>query len=121
MAEAVRTASYDGRIEDLVARIPANFISLISDNWEEHFSWRGSGSLSERDARRLTQRIDEAHQRGYRLRFWNIPSPNGRPIEEVWSRLLDAGVDLLSIDDVQAYRDFVVKTRGAGDASPREG
>ncbi len=113
MAEAVRIASYDGRIEDiedLAAGVPANFISIISDNWEDHFSWRGLGSLSEGDSRRLVQRLDAAHRSGYRLRFWNIPAPGRRPIEEVWSQLLDAGVDLLSVDDVNAYRDFLVET-----------
>ena len=118
MTQAVRIASYDGRLEDLGARVPANFISLISVDWEDHFSWRGLGSLSERDSRRLAQTIEEAHREGYRLRFWNIPSPDGRPIEEVWSQLLDAGVDLLSVDDVKAYRDFMVKTRASGGDSP---
>ena len=114
MAEAVRIASYDGRIEDiegLAASVPADFIFMISDNWEDHFNWRGLGSLSDWDSRRLTQRLETAHRSGYRLRFWNIPAPDRRPIEEVWSQLLDAGVDLLSVDDVNAYRDFVVKTR----------
>ena len=123
MAEAMRIASYDGRIEDIedsAARVPTNFISMISDNWENHFSWRGSGSLSEGDSRRLAQRLETAHRSGYRLRFWNIPAPNRRPIEEVWSQLLDAGVDLLSVDDVNAYRDFVVKT-GRNDSPERLG
>jgi hypothetical protein len=31
----------------------------------------------------------------------------------VWSQLLDAGVDLLSIDDVDAYRDFTIQARAA--------
>ena len=121
MAEAVRMTSYDGRIEDiedLAARVPANFISMISDDWEDHFSWRGLGSLSDRDSRRLAQRLETAHRSGYRLRFWNIPAPDHRPIEEVWSQLLDAGVDLLSVDDVDAYRDFLVK-RGRNDSPER--
>ena len=113
-SEAVRIASYDGRLEDIensAARVPANFISVISDDWEDHFNWRGLGSLSERDSHRLAQRIQEAHRGGYRLRFWNIPSP-GRPrTEAVWSQLLDAGVDLLSVEDVKAYWDFMVKRR----------
>ena len=108
MAEDMRLATYDGRIEDLGSRVPPNFISLISDNWEDHFSWRGLGSLSEGDSSRLAQTLEAAHRSGYRLRFWNIPAPEGRPIEEVWSRLLEAGVDLLSVDDVTAYRDFLV-------------
>ena len=117
MSESVRFAGYDGRIEDVedsATRVPANFISLISDDWEDHFRWRGLGRLSERDSRRLTQTVEQAHRAGYRLRFWNIPSPDSRPVEEVWSHLLDAGVDLLSVDDVKAYADFVAKRRASG-------
>ena len=110
MAEDVRFATYDGRIDDLRSRVPDNFISLISDNWEDHFNWRGLGDLSGPDSLRLAQRLEAAHRSGYRLRFWNIPAPEGRPIEDVWSRLLEAGVDLLSVDDVNAYRDFLLGT-----------
>ena len=116
-SEAVRLASYDGRSEDIDdprARVPANLISLISDDWEDHFGWRGLGSLSASDSRRLSQRVEKAHREGYRLQFWNIPAPEGRPLEEVWSQLLDAGVDLLSVEELKAYRDFVVKMRPSG-------
>ena len=112
MAEPVRLASYDGRIEDLedpAVRLPANFVSIISDNWEDHFSWSGLGELSDRDSRRLAKILETAHRSGYRVRFWNIPAPDRRPMAEVWGRLLDAGVDLLSIDDVSAYRDFLAR------------
>ncbi len=118
VAEEVRLATYDGRIEDLQSPMPDNFVSVISDNWEDHFSWRGLGSLSEADSRRLAQTLGAAHGSGYRLRFWNIPAPVGGPIQEVWRRLLEAGVDLLSVDDVSGYRDFLVRT-GRIDASER--
>ena len=107
MTEVVRFATYDGRIADLNAEVPANFISLISDNWENHFEWRGLGSLSEGDHLQLAQIVQAAHRRGYRLRFWNTPSPENGSVEDVWSQLLDAGVDLMNIDDLKAYRDFV--------------
>ncbi len=107
MNEVVRFATYDGRIADLDAEIPASFISLISDNWENHFEWRGLGSLSDRDHLRLAQIVQAAHRGGYRLRFWNTPSPENGSLENVWSQLLDAGVDLMNIDDLEAYRDFV--------------
>ena len=107
MNEVVRFATYDGRIADLDAEIPASFISLISDNWENHFEWRGLGSLSDRDHLRLAQIVQAAHRGGYRLRFWNAPSPENGAVENVWSQLLDAGVDLMNIDDLEAYRDFV--------------
>ncbi len=116
MNEVVRFTTYDGRIADLDAEVPANFISLISDNWEEHFEWRGSGSLNDRDQLRLAQVVQAAHRGGYRLRFWNTPSPRNGSMEDVWSQLLNAGVDLMNIDDLRAYRDFdcIRKSSGSG-------
>ena len=107
MNEVVRFATYDGRVADLNAEVPANFISLISDNWENHFEWRGLGSLSDPDHLQLAQIVQAAHRRGYHLRFWNTPSPENGSVEDVWSQLLDAGVDLMNIDDLKAYRYFV--------------
>ncbi len=107
MNEVVRFATYDGRVADLNAEVPANFISLISDNWENHFEWRGLGSLSDRDRVQLAQIVEAAHRSGYRLRFWNTPSPENRSLEDVWGQLLNAGVDVMNIDDLKAYRDFV--------------
>jgi hypothetical protein len=107
MNEVPRFATYDGRLADLEVEVPANFISLISDNWENHFEWRGLGGLSDRDHRKLAQIVQATHGSGYRLRFWNTPSPENGSLENVWSQLLDAGVDLMNIDDLKAYRDFV--------------
>ena len=107
MNEVVRFATYDGRIPDLDAEVPANFISLISDNWENTFEWGGSGSLNDRDQLRLAQIVQAAHRGGYRLRFWNTPSPRNGSVEDVWSQLLNADVDLMNIDDLKAYRDFI--------------
>jgi len=64
------------------------------------------GSLSDRDHLQLTQIVQATHRRGYRLRFWNTPSPENGSLENVWSELLNAGVDLMNIDDLEAYRDF---------------
>jgi hypothetical protein len=121
MNEPVRLATYDGRIADLETEVPANFISLISANWEEHFEWRGRGSLNDRDQLRLAQIVQAAHRGGYRLRFWNTPSPRNGSVEDVWSQLLNAGVDLMNIDDLRAYRDFVCITSGCASQPPIPG
>lgn len=118
MTEAVRVASYDGRLEDLTASVPANFIAMVSDDWEDHFDWRGLGGLSDKDSLRLTERLEAAHRSGYRLRFWNVPDPEGRPIDEVWDELLRAGVDVLSIDDLNAYREFLAKAMASAVSTP---
>jgi hypothetical protein len=121
LSQRARAASYDGRLEDLNARVPANFVSMVSDDWERHFEWRGSGPLSDRDARRLSERVEDAHQRGYRLRFWNVPVPADRPMDEVWDELLRAGVDLLSIDDLGVFGQYLSRVTASSVPTPALG
>jgi hypothetical protein len=109
MSEAGRLATYDGRLSDLDVEIPPGFIALVSDDWEEHFEWRGQGEMPDRDREKLARVVRDAHRRGWRIRFWKTPRPEGRPIEEIWATFLAAGVDLLGTDEPERYRDFVVK------------
>ena len=109
--EPTRYATFDGRIQDLNREIPSNSMILISDNWEEHFVWRGKGKMSKEDRRKLMQLIDRAHSRDYRIRFWNLPTKNPSRREAVWAELLESGVDLLNVDDLKAYREFFIHGR----------
>jgi len=45
--------------------------------------------------------VDAVHRRGRRLRLYHLPEA-----ESVWSEALDAGVDLLSTDDLQRLEQF---------------
>ncbi len=83
----------DGRLPDLDQHVDKELMPWISDNWEEHFDWRGEGPLQPPDARRLAGIVDRAHSLGCLVRFWSAPdSPTG------WQTLLDFGADLLSTD-----------------------
>ncbi len=104
--EHTRYATYDGRIQDLNSEIPSNFIILISDNWEEHFAWRGKGEMSKEDRNKLMQIIDRAHLDNYKIRFWNLPTNNMPQPEAVWEELIELGVDLINVDNLKAYREF---------------
>lgn len=88
--ESYRLLSIDGRPPDLdKPRDPD--IAWVSDNWSNHFKWRGEGAFPDRE--KLAAMVAKAHERGYRLRFWATPE---KPA--VWAALADAKVDLVGTD-----------------------
>jgi hypothetical protein len=101
-AEPVRYAAHDGRLADLASHDPPALTPLISDNWSQHFAWRGGSAMPEGERQKLRHYVGQAHQAGRRIRFWGTPQ---RP--DVWEELYVAGVDLLNADDLAALRDFL--------------
>ena len=104
--EKTRYATYDGRLTDLNGDLPPNFIRLISDNWENYFSWRGKEPISAEEHKKLAEIIAAAHAKDCMIRFWGLPVSDPSCRRRVWTELLSAGVDLISVDDLKAYKDF---------------
>jgi hypothetical protein len=102
-----RCATYDGRLDDLDNTLPKNFITLISDNWDNYFSWGGKGPLPVDERAKLIQIIHKAHAMGYMIRFWNLPAGDPALRIKVWTGLLALGVDLINVDHLKAYHDFI--------------
>ncbi len=95
LGSSPRRAGIDGRLADLDGPLNRHQMPLVSDNWLLEFGWRGNREMSAGDATKLAAAVAKAHERGMRVRFWSIPQT-----ETVWSRLYDAGVDLLNADDL---------------------
>lgn len=91
----------DGRIGDLDARVSAARMPMISDNWQNHFAWRGDGAMPAAERQKLKGLADKAHAAGRVLRFWATPEK-----ETVWAELRGAGVDLVGSDDLQRLAKF---------------
>ena len=106
--EDFRYAVYDGRLEDLGAGAPAEFIPLISDQWDTHFTWTGEGPMPEDERERLQNIVTMAHEEGRRVRFWNTPDDPGAAREEVWRALMAADVDLIGTDDLEGLQRFLL-------------
>ncbi len=66
-ADKLRCAGIDGRLSDLDSRIPSHLMPLISDNWEEHFEWRGDGTMPKEEKTRLREIVHKAHRFGRRV------------------------------------------------------
>ncbi|MCH7574339.1 MAG: hypothetical protein IIA59_04355 [Candidatus Marinimicrobia bacterium] len=106
--EDFRYAVYDGRLEDLGAGAPAEFIPLISDQWDTYFTWTGEGPMPEDERERLQNIVAMAHEEGRRVRFWNTPDDPGAAREEIWRALMAADVDLIGTDDLEGLQRFLL-------------
>jgi hypothetical protein len=101
----VRFAGIDGRIADLSAtsRASSAVMPLISDSWDRITKWKGEGPMPANVRRDVMRVVELAHKHGQRVRFWGTPDN-----EVVWQLLLDAKVDLIGADDLDALRNFLV-------------
>lgn len=109
--QPVRYAGYDGRVGDLAGGLSAQLMPLVSDDWREHFDWRGRGPMPPAEARALRALVRDAHRGGHRLRFWATADKPGPARTAMWRELLDAGVDYLNSDDLSGLRDFLSAPR----------
>lgn len=107
--QATRYAGYDGRLADLDGRESADFMPLISDNWNTLFTgeadWSGDVPISEKAAARLKEFVAAAHAQSKKVRLWNLP--NDGPT--VWDALYDAGVDYINTDHVAELAEHIRK------------
>lgn len=97
-----RRAGIDGRLSDLESQRSASLMPLISDNWTNHFKYRGVGEFTTAEREKLKDIVTRTHAKGRRIRFWATPeSP------ELWQELRAAGVDLIGTDDLAKLSDFL--------------
>jgi len=109
--EKIRYATYDGRLSDLEVDMPPNFMRLISDNWQSYFRWRGKEPISQEESEKLAGIVAAVHAKDCMLRFWNLPVSDPSSRKNIWTTLLAAGVDLISVDDLRSYYDFQLHLR----------
>ncbi|MEU3251153.1 phosphatidylinositol-specific phospholipase C/glycerophosphodiester phosphodiesterase family protein [Streptomyces sp. NPDC006997] len=112
-AQTERRAFYDGRLADLGGPAPASFISLVSDNWTHHFTWRGVGAFPTAEREKLHALTGAAHARGQQVRFWATPDVPGPDRDALWTELLAADVDYLNTDDLAGLEAFLDAHRAA--------
>ena len=100
-----RLLSVDGRPDDLGKGYTQEFMPLISDAYQNQLAWRGQGSMPDDQFQKLRQLADRVHREGKKLRLWANPED---PL--VWAKLCEAGVDILSTDQLELARDFLLKS-----------
>lgn len=100
--EKTRYAGIDGRLPDLESNPSPHLVPLVSDNWTQHFQWRGNGPLAEADQNKLKSLVERAHTQGRKIRFWALPGKR-----EAWHEMRRAGVDLINTDDLAGLQHFL--------------
>ena len=98
----LRFVGIDGRLSDLDSEQPAHLLPLISDRWTSHFKWRGSGPMPSDEKLKLKKIVQQAHDKGRRVRFWATPENKA-----VWQELYDADVDLINTDRLAELQKFL--------------
>jgi hypothetical protein len=99
--QAKRFAAMDGRLEDLGTGASPALIPLISQSWFFEFLWLGDGDIPPDEAARLSELLEQGHAEQRRFRFWGTPDE-----QNVWQKLLDAGVDYINTDDLAGFSSF---------------
>ncbi|MGO1884361.1 MAG: phosphatidylinositol-specific phospholipase C/glycerophosphodiester phosphodiesterase family protein [Citricoccus sp.] len=108
MQEAKTRYSFvDGRSTDLDSGIGAEFMPLISENWNNLFTWQGVGPMPEQERERLHDYVEQAHADGQRVRFWATNDVSGPARENLWAELQAAGVDHINTDDLAGLQEVL--------------
>ena len=104
-AARVRFASIDGRLKDLSSTMATSptMMPLISISFSDLTKWKGNVSPPDSLHETLVRITKAAHARGQRVRFWGTPD-----LPVVWQALLDAEVDVIGADDLEALRVFLL-------------
>lgn len=110
-AEPVRLAGIDGRLPDLATNPNPHLVPWISENWSNHFQWRGWQAMPVAEQQTLRDIVTRAHAQGRKVRFWG--SPDSEPL---WRAQFEAGVDLINTDKLAALAAFLAAHSPAGPA-----
>ena len=107
--EKSRFAGIDGRLENLGTEKSADFMPLISNNWEDVFTWTGEGSFPIAESQKLKNIVSTAHAHGQQVRFWATRDDSSSASEQVWKELLLAQVDMINTDNLTGLQQFLLK------------
>ncbi len=112
IADRNRRVAIDGRLADTPSTATKELFPLISENWQDHFKWRGIGPMPAPERLQLSDMTKRVHAQGRRLRFWGAPDSTA-----VWSQQLSVGVDLLNADNLNALQSFLLTHPKAASAA----
>lgn len=98
--QVMRYAGYDGRLNNLDSDIPASLMPVISDNWDNYFTWNGIGEMPRDEKLKLHEIATKAKYKGYLLRFWATPNQSKDQRTAVLKVLINAGVGMIGTDNL---------------------
>jgi len=114
-ADTAKLVTLDADLRKINHNTPGDstLLAMASCKYSKLLKWKGTGTLSARDRRRLTSYVDQAHQYGAKVRLWHSPDS---PV--VWNQLLQCGVDLINTDKLTRLRNFLEQNTAAEKIAP---
>jgi len=109
-AAELRYAGYDGRSSDLLKNdtLDGDLITMVSQNWNKLFSWRGVGEMPEDEEAFLAEYVAKAHANDQIVRFWSTLDTPGEARDALWLKLIEHDVDLINTDDLAGLEGFLL-------------
>jgi hypothetical protein len=105
--EETRVVGLDGRFSELEPNAPAFLFPWISENWTDHFEWRGIGEIPKAELEKLFSLAQQTRDNGQLLRFWATDSPSPSARNNMWRTLIKANVGLVNTDDLAGLAEFL--------------
>lgn len=99
-----RLASFDGRPADLGKKLSPELMPVVSDNYNNHLTWRGKDEMPAEQFQKLQALVQRVHKEGKKLRLWACPEDPA-----VWAKLREAGADFISTDQLELVKEFLKK------------
>lgn len=97
-------AGLDGRPFDLTRNISSSTIPVISEHFSYFLTFQANGEINEGQYEKLKKLVEDIHAQDKILRLWGTPDN-----EAVWKFLLDNGLDLINVDHIKEFREFVLE------------
>jgi len=91
----------DGGYYHLTSDFDATIVPRVSLNYNNYFTWKGKGQMPAHEKELLDEIVSKAKSKGRQIRFWAMPHN-----EVIWETFLDAGVDVINVDDLKRYAKF---------------
>ena len=100
--QSSRLAFLDGRMSDLDSNSPVELAPVVSDQWSNHFNWRGRDLMPKEEVEKLNALVAKSHEQKRKLRFWGTPDNAA-----TWEQLAASGVDLINTDKLRELAQFL--------------
>lgn len=93
----------DDNLKNISGYLATERYPIASCKYSRLLKWKGKGTMSPAEKRRLRFYVAAAHKNGSKVRLWAAPQNKA-----VWSELLKCDVDLINTDDLTSLRSFLI-------------
>lgn len=99
---------FDGLLSNRYNKEELSRIVVLSDNFREYSSWKGTGDIPAKDWAALQKAVAKGHELGKKVRFWNAPDN-----EEGWAKTFELGVDYIDTYSIKSLAEYLKKNTPA--------